>query len=295
MAMRTGLAVAAMTAALGGCVTTGTYDEAVAQSNSYQAKLRKCDAQRFKLEKDGKEQEKEHEKAAAVAQTKLRELEIEKRNLQAKVDESVETQEEMRAELSRLGKDFVKERRSYAEARAHLAELRRLEDKAKTRSALRDELRRKLLRMIEGGQLKVVTRDNQFAVVVPSDALFDAGKTEIKNSGKFLLLELAHALTAFEGRRFIVAVHTDSAPTKSTRFPTGADLAAARASAIVALFSKNDLPSARLMGVGVGDSVPWSASASAAENRRVEVSFELTADEVLPMTDDPPVAVPGGQ
>ncbi len=291
MAIREKLLVVAMLAVLSGCVTTGTYDEAIAQSNSYQAKLRKCDGQRFKLDKDAKEQEKAQEKASAVAVTRLRELEVEKRNLQAKVDESIETQEEMRAELSRLGKDFVKERRSYAEARAHLAELRRLEDKAKKRSALRDELRRKLLRMIEGGQLKVVTRDNQFAVVIPGDSLFDAGKADVKNSGKFLLLELAHALTAFAGRRIVVAVHTDGSPTKSTRFPTHADLSAARASAIVALFAKNDLPSARLIAVGVGDSVPWSPAAGPDENRRVEVSFELNADEVLPLPEEAPATV----
>jgi flagellar motor protein MotB len=287
MALRERLLLVGMLAELSGCVTRGTYDEAIAQSNLYQSKLRKCDGQRFKLEKDAREQEK----AAALAVTNLRALEVEKRNLQAKVDESVETQEEMRAELSRLGKDFVKERRSYAEARAHLAELRRLEDKAKKRSVLRDALRHKLSRMIEGGQLKVVTKDNRFAVVIAGDSLFDAGKVDVKNSGKFLLLELAHALTAFEGRRIIVEVHSDGSPTKSTRFPTSADLSAARAAAIVALFAKNDLPSARLVAVGVGDGVPWSPSASAAENRRVEVSFELTADEVLPLPEDAPATV----
>ena len=273
---------------LNGCVSSGTYDLAVAESNSYQSKLRKCDTQRFKLEKDSKEQEK----AAAVTDTKLREAEVEKRNLQSKVDELTETQEEMRGELSRLGKDFVKERRSYAEARAHLAELRRLEEKAKRRSALRDELRRKLARMIEGHQLQVVTKDNQFAIVVPADSLFDAGKVEVKNNGKFLLLELAHALSAFEGRRIIVAVHADGAPTKSLKYPTNSEFTAARASAIVALFSKNDLPLARLISVGVGDSVAWSPTATAVDNRRVEISFDLNADEVLPLTEEPPTPTP---
>ncbi len=288
MAMRTKLSVRCgaviALAFLSGCVSSGTYDLAVAESNSYQGKLRKCDVQRFKLEKDDKEQEK----AAAITDTKLREAEVEKRNLQSKVDELTETQEEMRGELSRLGKDFVKERRSYAEARAHLAELRRLEDKAKRRSALRDELRRKLSRMIEGGQLQVVTKDNQFAVIVRADSLFDAGKVEVKNNGKFLLLELAHTLSAFEGRRIIVAVHSDGSPTKSLRYPTNSEFTAARASAIVALFSKNDLPLARLISVGVGDSVSWSPTATAVENRRVELSFDLNADEVLPLTEESP-------
>ncbi len=285
--MDKGLWFVTLSVVLVGCVGRGEYDRMVQKAQDYESNLSKCDRQRTKQEKTLKENEAQ----IHLHETLIREAAVDKHNLQIKLDESTAVQEEMRSELQRLGKTFDKERRSYAEARARLAQLRRLEENSKARAALRDELQRKLERMIQSNQVQLVTTGGRIAVVVPSDALFDNGHVEVKNAGKFLLIELAHHLSQIADRRYLVMVHTDGSPPKSPRFPTNVDLAAARAVAIIAMLGKNGLSAQRLLASAAADAMPVQESSdenARKVNRRVEFLVEPLPQDLLPIGEEGP-------
>jgi chemotaxis protein MotB len=128
---------------------------------------------------------------------------------------------------------------------------------------------------------------------VAGDIVFDAGKAEVRTSGKGVLMEIARALQAATpgGRRFLVSDHVDDAPLKSKHFRTTWELTASRAAAVVELLVSVGVPASALTAAGAGEFDPVAANDSAddrAKNRRIEIALLPTAEEVLTRPADPP-------
>lgn len=168
-------------------------------------------------------------------------LEVEEFSTQAlscskALDEATAMNQQLRAELERLGKDvdqLLTAKGSLAssldQAKARLEELRRAQAAADARAAVFRDLALRLKRMIDAGDLKIALRSGRMVLVLPNDVLFDSGKTVIKPAGKETLAEVGRALTSFEGRRFQVAGHTDDEPIRFSGFASNWELSAVRA------------------------------------------------------------------
>ena len=195
--------------------------------------------------------------------------------------------QQLRSECERVGKDvdqMLKERgnltKSLEDARARLAELRRVQAAAQDRLALFKKFEDRFQSLIAAKQLSIGSRNGHLVMTVPGNLLFDHARVDIKATGKGALLEIAKALSGVPGRKFQVGVHTDSAATGSPRYPTNWELSALRAVDVVKLFIQSGVRSDMLMAAGFGDSDPVDAN-DGAKNRRVEIQLRLDASELV--------------
>ncbi|MCE9582861.1 MAG: OmpA family protein [Planctomycetes bacterium] len=111
------------------------------------------------------------------------------------------------------------------------------------------------------------------------EVLFDAGKTEIKASGKQLLLGIAKELKE-KGMFVQIDGHTDTDPIKRSvgKFPTGSnfELGAERALAVTMLLQKEGgIDASKLHLTSWGEYQPAEAG-NKRKNRRVEIRFSET-------------------
>ncbi len=131
------------------------------------------------------------------------------------------------------------------------------------------------------------SRANRLVVSVKGDLLFDAGKAELRSTGKGALMEIARALeTAPPGaRRFLVTASVDDEPVKSKRFETSWDLTTARAVTVVKYLVSLGVPATSLTAAGAGAFDPLGANDSVearARNRRVEIGVLPGSEETAP-------------
>ena len=234
------------------------------------------------------------ESATQERDGKLSELSTSSHNLQAQLDEATAMNQQLRGELSRLGRDVDKvlaDRGTLAkaldDAKARLEELRRAQAAAEEQAQVFRDFAQRFKSLIDAGQLRIETRRGRLVMAVSGDLLFDEGKAEIRPAGKGALLEIARALTPPAGqrptRRFLVTTHVDEEPTgKARRFRSSWELTTARATSVVELLvslhvSPESLTAA---GSGVFDRLGPNDSAEArARNRRLEIALLPAAEE----------------
>jgi chemotaxis protein MotB len=294
--MRTWLLIAAL--AVASCVPKTRYDALVAES----AKA-KTDADR-KVADDAAEIARlkgalaDAEKLAADRDAQIAELKTGQHNTQAALDEATAINQQLRGELERLGKDVDKIlsdkgrlAKEIEDAKTRLVELRRAQGAAEARTALFKDFQKKLTRMIEGKQLTIGVRGGFLVMTLAGDLLFDPGHAEIKSVGQGALMEIAHAFASANGRRFMVAVHSDNAPTKSKRFPSNWELTAVRSTEIVRYLIAQGVSPQMLTAAARGDVDPIAANDSTdgkAKNRRVEFVLMPNADDLVVPSDFKP-------
>ena len=133
--------------------------------------------------------------------SKLSELATTSHNLQAQLDEATAINQQLRGELERLGKDVDKVladrgtlSKALDDAKSRLEELRKAQAAAETRTQLFQDLGRRFQALVSAGQLRVESRASRLVVSVKGDLLFDAGKAELRSTGKGALMEIARAL-----------------------------------------------------------------------------------------------------
>jgi chemotaxis protein MotB len=285
--------------ALGGCVTTGTFNRKVAELESLRAaqeagltgKIKERDARIVALEK----QIADTEARLRDTETKLATALAEKTKLLKDVDDSTALVGELKKRLQKLGQNVEKltsEKGQLAhgleEARVRLEELRKQKAAAEARAQVFRSLVTKLRSMIDAGQLKVVIRDGRMLIALPNDVLFDSGKTAVKPDGKAALARVAQVLAGIADRKFIVAGHTDSVPIHSERFPSNWELSTARAVEVTRFLLANGMKPAALAAAGYGEFDPVAANDTAehrALNRRIEIVLQPNLAD-LPSLDD---------
>jgi len=176
-----------------------------------------------------------------------------------------------------------------AAAQADVARLRHEEAAIEARSALFHDLARKLAKMVDAGDLRIVLRDGRMVLQLPNDVLFDTGKTEIKPAGRIALTNVAAILQTVPGHNFQVAGDTDNVPIATHQFPSNWELSSARALGVVHLLKEGMAPS-KLSGAGYGEFDPVAANdspAGKAKNRRTEITLQPNIDELVAMPQSP--------
>jgi chemotaxis protein MotB len=124
-------------------------------------------------------------------------------------------------------------------------------------------------------KVSTVIRANGLAVRLLTDGvLFDSGRAELRPGAKQLLDPIGVILRNERRHPIVVEGYTDSAPVRSTLYPTNWELSGARASRVVRHFLGDGVAMRRLSGVAYAYQHPIASNASAtgrSRNRRVEV------------------------
>ncbi len=290
----TALALVMTALGSGACVPTAKYDLAVkdaqqahAADQQHSAELAAAQAEVAKL--NGQITEltariADREAALATAQGSARDL-------QKKIDDAIAENNQLRAELARLGKNadaLLAEKGSLsgalADAKARLEELRKAQAASDARAALFRQLALKFQKMIDAGQLKVVLRNGRMVLQLSNDVLFDSGKTVVKVEGKQALAQVATVLRTLADRHFQVAGDTDNKPIETSQFPSNWELSTRRAVEVVHFLVAQQMRPDLLSAAGYGEFDPIASNDTPdgrAKNRRIEISLQPNIDELV--------------
>ncbi|MGC4064887.1 MAG: OmpA family protein [Polyangiaceae bacterium] len=159
-------------------------------------------------------------------------------------------------------------------------------------AAAEETLKRELRNLVANGGVTVSTRGGRLLVTLPSDVVFEFGRSTLSEQGKLTVLSVASALRQTrDGTAFQVQGHTDNVPV-SAGHPAhdnlGLSLLRARSVALLLSMSLKDggggLDPRVVSAAGFGEHDPIvsnSDEAGRAKNRRVEIAIPLNADELL--------------
>jgi chemotaxis protein MotB len=222
---------------------------------------------------------------------KLNDLATTNHNLQQQLDEATAINSKMRAELERLGKNvdqMLAEKgtlsKALSDTKERLDELRKAQAAAEARAALFQQFVQKFKKMVDAGQLKIVTRNGRLVIQLPNDVLFDSGQTAIKPAGRDAIMLVAKVLQSVKGRSFQVAGDTDNVPIQTQRFPSNWELSTARAVEVVRVLVAQGVDPKQLSAAGYGEFDPVADNASPdgrAKNRRIEITLQPNLDELV--------------
>lgn len=256
-----------LTLILPACVTTGTYEAAVAEHAQKQKSL--------------EEQLTEISKARDGLDSKLTTAVHQNNQLVTKVKSMGQNVEELLGQ-----KDTMSQERARLDR--EVADLRKLRQASEARSAEYRKLLKKLHNMIDSGDLQVKIRKGQMVVTMSSDVLFSPGQASLRSEAKDAIEELAVTIASFPQRKFQVVGHSDSTPISTSRFPSNWELSSQRAIEVVKVMVEAGVPPEMLSAAGSSAFDPVAdndTSESKALNRRVELIFLPKIDE-LPGFDE---------
>lgn len=287
------------------CVPQTKFDATARELARVQGEQRQMEAERARQEQD----RRDLEDRIAMLQTALDaagralkegdalfgEQEDRANATRKQLDEATALEARLRAELARMGKDadaLLAQKgalaQELADAKVRLEELRRAQDAAEARARLYKDLRKRLEKMVDAGDLRVTVRDGRIILALPTDVLFDSGKTDIKPQGRAAVAQLTRVLTGLKDRKFQVAGHTDDRPIHSGRFPSNWELSTARAVEVVHLMVAGGLPADHVSAAGYGEFDPVTTNDGAGgrtKNRRIEITLQPNVDELLSLPD----------
>jgi chemotaxis protein MotB len=280
-----------MTAAASGCVSKGRFDAAVADAKGAHDEATKQRARADALETRVGALEKE----AQARDATIEKLRTDQHNVQQQLDEATAMNQSLRSELARLGKDVDKvlaEKGSLAselrDAKARLEELRKAQAAAEARAALFANVLARLKKLVDAGELKIVTREGRLVLQLPNDILFDSGSAEVKPQGRAALKKVGEVLASIQDRKFQVAGHTDDVPIGGARFSSNWDLSTARAISVVQLLVRDGVRPQALSAAGYGEFDPIAPNdgpPGRAKNRRIEITLVPNLDELYALPE----------
>jgi chemotaxis protein MotB len=138
--------------------------------------------------------------------------------------------------------------------------------------------------MVDAGELQILLRSGRMVLVLPTDVLFDSGKTKVKPRGREALGQVASVLATVHGRRFQVAGHTDDEPIRVSGFASNFELSAERGLSVVDFLIESGMRPETLSAAGYGEFDPIAANDSSehkAQNRRIEITVQPNIDELV--------------
>lgn len=275
------------------CVSQAKYDAAIKDADTLRGQLAK------KIADDGAEMKrldealKAAERASGERDQKIGELSTDKQNLQTSLDEATALNQQMQAEIKRLGGDVDKMladksalAKSLEDAKARLEELRKAQAAAEARAAVFQQFVAKLKKMIDAGTLKVTVRRGRLVIVLPNEVLFDSGQAEVKPAGKTALQQIAAALKSIGDRQFQVSGHTDNNPIATAAYPSNWELSTKRAVNVVKLLVAEGVAPTTLSAAGYGEFDPIAPNdtpQNQAKNRRIEITLQPNVEDLVSM------------
>lgn len=186
--------------------------------------------------------------------------------------------------LDQLGAEKGSLAAALADTRRQLDELRKQQAAAEARVAAFQELIRRFQKLADAGKLKVVLRQGRMIIELPTDVLFDSGKSEVRSQGQGTLLEVGKILASMPERRFQVAGHTDNVKISTARFPSNWELSTARAVEVVKILLEAKMKAENLSAAGYGEFDPVAANdtpENKQKNRRIEVTLVPNLEEFV--------------
>jgi chemotaxis protein MotB len=249
--------------ALGGCVSKGRYDEAVAVTQTTRAELEKNNRQ-LALTSTQLQQ--------SNAELESRKTEIE--NLRTEIERLVQI------DRSHTGEQMTR----ISELRKRLAELEAAQRAAEHRAHIYEELTLKLKKQIDTGDLEVIVRNGRMVLLLPNDVLFDTGRTELKPAGKDALEAVATVIASMPQRHFQISGHTDNVPIHNAQFASNWELSAGRALRVVHFLIGGGVKEANLSAAGYSDTDPIVSNLTTdgrRKNRRTEITLQPNIDELV--------------
>ncbi len=278
----------------GACVSQERYDLAVKDAASERARADKLATDlatsRGEIERLN-DAVKKAQAASADRDRTVASLESSQKDFQTKLDAATAENQQLRTELTRLGKnadELLSQKgvlaSALADAKSRLDELRKAQAAAESRTKLFKELALKFQRMVDAGQLKVALRNGRMVLQLSNDVLFDSGRTDIKPAGQAALAQVAKVLRTIPDRHFQVAGDTDNVPIRTGRFPSNWELSTRRAVEVVHFLVAQGMRPEALSAAGYGAFDPIAANdndAGRQKNRRIEITLEPNINELV--------------
>lgn len=289
------------------CVTTGTYEAKTAEleklkressqrDSDSQAQIKSLNGRVADLEKSGKDKDERLVSTSAQRDElkgQLDHLKAQSDALKKQVDDTTALVGELKARLEKLGQNVNKLASEKGElsvaltdAKVRLDDLRKQKAAAEARAATFHNLVQRLHSMIDAGQIKVAIREGRMILALPTDVLFDSGKTAIKAEGQTALAQVSRVLSTIKDRRFLVAGHTDDVPIHTARFPSNWELSSARAIEVTRLLIASGMSASALAAAGYGEFdpvVPNDSVEHRTQNRRIEIVLQPNLADLPPM------------
>jgi chemotaxis protein MotB len=264
-----------MPLALAGCVTRGTYKEALAERDALAA------------DKKGLEERVEL-------------LEASNESLGAERVQIIDEMETLREAHSVLDRDVNSLRKAKSELTESL-EAREAELSARNQEVAQlkgtyQGLVSDLEAEVAAGQIQIQQLRDGLQLNMAQDVLFASGSAELNEAGRSVLTKVAQRLKEVP-HQVKVRGHTDNVPIRSGRFPSNWELAGARASGVVRFLADHKVDPHRLVSVSYGEYVPIATNDTPEgrqKNRRIEIALEPTqtpsAEATPPAKPAPPEA-----
>jgi chemotaxis protein MotB len=136
---------------------------------------------------------------------------------------------------------------------------------------------------LEAERAAVMVYPDRLTLALADGVHFETGSAALTAEGDDAIGTLAEVLELHPERRFVVEGHTDSLPISTARYPSNWALGAARAVAVLDALDEAGISGARLSAASFADTEPLETNESVggrATNRRVEISFQPTLDEL---------------
>jgi chemotaxis protein MotB len=180
---------------------------------------------------------------------------------------------EFQNKLSASKEELEELRQQRAEAERHLQEFQSLTEKFKE--------------MVAAEGITVYRRRGRLIVALPSSVLFPSGKDDLSELGTETLAKVAAKLKDFEGRRLLVAGHTDNVPVgKDLPFQDNWELSTARALRVLRFLVEQGLDARNLAAAGYGQFDPVRSN-NTKQGRRLNRRIELILEPRIPDIDLP--------
>lgn len=262
---------------LSGCVTTGTYEQKVAEAQKLDKSLQE---QRGQYELLAAENQQLKNQIAALAGDR-NSLAADKRGLEESLKSTSDEKNQKIGELSqRLGELSQKIAGLEAENRGLTEEVARLqkqkEEEVQKTSSTYGQLLEQMKGEIAKGEVTISELKGKLTVNMVDSVLFDSGKSEVKANG---LLVLQKVIDILKGNDKLVRIegHTDNVQigeVLARKYPTNWELSAARAINVTRYLQQQGLDTTRLSAVAYGEFKPVAPNDTdegRAKNRRIEI------------------------
>jgi len=220
---------------LSACVSTGKYDEAMAEMEKIRASL-------------GKTQD---------------ELSTSQNDLSTSQSEN-----------DRMRKSLGSTQAELTASQAEIATLSKIEAETKRRNEIYAQFVNRLQSMIDGGQLTVSIDAGRIVINLPNNVLFKTGSANLNSEGQEALTQIGSVLKQFSDRRFQIEGHSDNVPIKSSRFPSNWELSTGRALSVVHLLTEMGVDPENISAAGFGEFRPRADNETEDGrklNRRIEI------------------------
>jgi chemotaxis protein MotB len=263
---------------LAGCVTRGTYREAVAERDALALDKQKLE-ERVEL------------------------LEASNESLGAERVQIIDEMETLREAHTALDRDVTGLRKAKSELSQSLeareAELAARNQEVEQLRGTYQGLVADLESEVAAGQIEIQQLREGLQLSLTQDVLFASGSPELNQAGRSVLSKVAQRLQEIP-HQIEVRGHTDSVPIRGSlaaRYPSNWELAGARASGVVRFLEERKIEPHRLVSISYGQWLPIATNDTPEgrqKNRRIEITLEPMrtppADGTPPAKPAPPEA-----